>query len=200
MEELFKGLCRVLENEGMENPEECFRKAPPKELQQLTELVGVQVPKFTGFYAEYCPQKVTGFHKADVRFLNMEGIMREAEEMAPGCFLKDFGIFVFATTVGGHALLIDTNDVKDGDPRVLGIDRNFIYEDFDNPEKIRIDETFVSKESEEYFSDGETEASLENVRRGAIELEGSFVRFLQKLSNDQYDDAEKLMDEHVAWH
>lgn len=58
----------------------------------------------------------------------------------------------------------------------------------------------MSKESEEYFSDGETEASLENVRRGAIELEGSFVRFLQKLSNDQYDDAEKLMDEHVAWH
>lgn len=149
-----------IKNEGMENPEKCFRKASPKELQRLTELVGVQVPKFTGFYAEYCPRKVTGFHKADVRFLNMEGIMREAEEMAPGCFLKDF----------------------------------------DNPEKIRIDETFVSKESEEYFSDGETEASLENVRRGAIELEGSFVRFLQKLSNDQYDDVEKLMDEHAAWH
>lgn len=200
MEEIFTGLCRVLKNEGMENPEKYFHKASPEEVQKLTELAGTQVSEFTGFYAEYCPREVTGFHKADVRLLNVEGIRREVEEMAPGCFLKEFGIFVFATTAGGHVLAIDTNDVKNGDPRVLIMDNNFIYEDFESPDKIKINEAFVSKESEEYFSNGEAEATLENVRRGAIELEGSFVRFLQKLSNDQYDDVEKFMDEHAAWH
>lgn len=59
------------------------------------------------------------------------------ENLVPGCYLKEFGIFAFAATAGGNVL--------------------------------------------------------------AIELESSFVRFLQKLSRDEYDEVEHYMDAHAAW-
>ena len=51
--------------------------------------------------------------------LDIESILDENTNFAPGSYLSQFGVFVFATTVRGNGICIDTNDCKNGDPAVL---------------------------------------------------------------------------------
>lgn len=198
MREVFEALCGVLNKQGVENPSVLFRETTEAERQKLISLVGTEATTFTAFYEKYQPDDLVTFAKADINFLSIERIVEEIEGMAPSYYLKDFGIIPFASTTGGNVLAIDTNGIKGGDPRVLIIDHQFLYEDANEPGKLWIDSGFVSKAAADFFDD-DCEATVENLQRGAIELEGSFVRFLQRLSRDEYDEVEDYMDEQAAW-
>ena len=107
--------------------------APPTEeqLEKLRQLVGNKVPKFIDFYEKYEPQH--GFPTLDcyLNLLDIDDILTENQDGEPGEHLAKYGVFVFATTVGGDLVCIDANNCKDGDPAVLVASHTFCSYNYD---------------------------------------------------------------------
>ncbi len=140
------------------------------------------------------PNQISNY-KSYSTLLNIDRIIEENTELVPGVFLSKIGIFVFAVTIGGNAVCIDTNDTKDGDPVVLIIDHSLLYFDADDyEEEVEIEiANLPSYIDEDDFTDEDFEFNYENVRKFVYKIEDSFVEFIKKYSQNLYGDFESYL-------
>ena len=90
-----------------------------------------------------------------VSLLGIDRIILENTRGEPWKFLAEYGVFVFAITVGGNVLCVDTNDYKDGDASVLIADANFCsYNDHYGCAEIGIIPKSVAGELYTFFNSG----------------------------------------------
>ena len=168
--------------------------APPTEeqLEKLRQLVGNKVPKFIYFYEKYEPQH--GFPTLDcyLNLLDIDDILTENQDGEPGEHLAKYGVFVFATTVGGDLVCIDTNNCKDGDPAVLVASHTFCsfnydlgcVELYDVPDAV----------SDAYEEADYIPLNYTNIKKSLPKIESSFLKFMDKLSRNKYEDIEEYLD------
>ena len=168
--------------------------APPTEeqLEKLRQLVGNKVPKFIDFYEKYEPQH--GFPTLDcyLNLLDIDDILTENQDGEPGEHLAKYGVFVFATTVGGDLVCIDTNNCKDGDPAVLVASHTFCsfnydlgcVELYDVPDAV----------SDAYEEADYIPLNYTNIKKSLPKIERSFLKFMDKLSRNKYEDIEEYLD------
>ena len=170
--------------------EPLFIETSDDQITALKKLIGDKCSEFNKFYQEYQPNHIS-FLKNNTILLTIDDILEENTELAPGAVLSKLGIIVFATTIGGNVVCIDTNDSNEGDPVVLIIDQSFLYIDTDEDE-VEI-ANFPSYIDENDVPDEDFEFNYENVRKYVYKIEDSFVDFIRKYSKDEYDDLEKYL-------
>ena len=163
-----------------------------KQLDALKDLIGDKSSKFIDFYKDSQPNQIPNY-KSYSTLLNIDRIIEENTELVPGAILSKIGIFVFAVTIGGDAVCIDTNDMKDGDPVVLIIDHSLFYFDTDDYEEEIEIANLPSYIDEDDFTDEDFEFNYENVRKFVYKIEDSFVEFIKKYSQNLYDDFENYL-------
>ena len=175
---------------GRNQCEPFFIETSNEQITALKELAGDECSKFIEFYEEYQPNNIS-FLKNNTTLIGIDDILLENTELAPGAVLSELGIFVFAVTIGGNAVCIDTNDMKDGDPVVLVIDHSFLYIDLDDDYvEIANLPSYIDEHDVPYE---DFEFNYENVRKYVYKIEDSFVDFIRKYSKDEYDDLEKYL-------
>lgn len=171
---------------------ELFKEPSETELEALKNLIGDQVSKVIAFFGKYQPYDFPLLKTSYVRLLRIEDILEENESNEPGQYLAKEGVFVFALTIGGSALCIDTNDMKDGDPAVLLIDEAFCYySDVHDFMEINLVPDEVQKELP---YDEPMELTYKNLKRCLPVFESSFLAFMEKLSKDEYGDMEEYLE------
>lgn len=181
-------LNKVLTSENSSNS--FFVPTSKEQLSELTELLGNTASRFIEFYQDNQPD-ILPILKSKTRLLDIESIIEENMDLAPGAYLSKLGIYVFAVTIGGNVICIDVNDMKEGDPVVLIIDHTFFYCDEDEEEIEIVNLPSYIDESE--VSDEDFEFNYKNVRKFVYKIEDSFVKFMKKFSLDEYDDLELLL-------
>ena len=180
---------------SVENSSEpLFVPTPKEKFDALKNLIGDKSSKFIDFYKDSQPNQISNY-KSYSTLLDIDGIIEENTELVPGVFLSKIGIFVFAVTIGGDAVCIDTNDTKDGDPVVLIIDHSLLYFDADDyEEEVEIEiANLPSYIDEDDFTDEDFEFNYENVRKFVYKIEDSFVEFIKKYSQNLYGDFESYL-------
>ena len=180
---------------SVKNSSEPFFVPTSKEkFDALKSLIGDKSSKFIDFYKDRQPNQISNY-KSYSTLLNIDRIIEENTELVPGVFLSKIGIFVFAVTIGGNAVCIDTNDTKDGDPVVLIIDHSLLYFDADDyEEEVEIEiANLPSYIDEDDFTDEDFEFNYENVRKFVYKIEDSFVEFIKKYSQNLYGDFESYL-------
>lgn len=170
--------------------EELFTQTSERQINKLVNLVGASPVKFIDFYRENQPNSIPGL-RSNTILLNVDGILEENTDRAPGVYLSKLGIFVFAVTIGGNVICIDINDMENGDPVVLLIDHSFCYCDSDDSEIEIVNLPSYINESD--FLDEDFEFNYKNVRKFVYKIENSFVRFMEKYSLNQFDDLEMYL-------
>lgn len=181
-------LSKVLIQENSSN--NLFVPTSKDQLYELTELVGNTASQFIEFYKDNQPSRFPSL-KSKTTLLDIQSIIEENRDLAPGAYLSKLGIYVFAVTIGGNVICIDVNDMKEGDPVVLIIDHTFCYCDEDEEEIEIVNLPSYIDESE--VPDEDFEFNYNNVRKFVYKIEDSFVEFMKKFSLDQYDDLEMLL-------
>ena len=174
------------------NGEPLFRPATTQQLEKLKQLVGYSATVFMDFYKEYQPCNKFPALDCYVNLLDIESILDENINLAPGIDLSPFGVFVFATTTGGNVICIDTNDCKNGDPAVLIASCDFC---FYNEEKQYIEIADAPDDvMDEYKDDEPIILNYTNIKKCMPRIEKSFLKFMDKLSRNCYDDIEEYLD------
>ena len=98
----------------------------------------------------------------------------------PGKYLSDYGVFVFAVTVGGNVLCIDTNKVKNGYASVLIADANFCsYNEYYDCIEIGI---APDKVLDKLHGSEILRLNYPNIKKCLPKIENSFIKFMRKLS------------------
>lgn len=172
------------------NGEKLFTKATDEQLDELRNLIGDNASAFIDFYANLQPYNLSMMN-CYASLCDIQHIIEENIELAPGAYLSKLGIFVFGVTIGGNSVCIDTNNMQNGDPCVLIIDQSFLYCDEDDDEveianlPSYIDESKLSNEDYEF--------TYENVRKFVYKLEDRFTDFIEKFSRDEYEDLESFI-------
>lgn len=189
MKQIVSNLCTLLKTQGVEHPENNFKEATLEERQELIDLIGNKPSQFIDFYTKFQPFEVPTFWNSDVGLLSIERMVEESSNYAPSVYLSKLGIFTFAVTTGGNIIAIDINETKNGDTSVYIFDHEFCYEEYKTNE-LRINKFCISEEAQDYFGNEPIEFTYENVKRSEIKIEDSFIRFMQKLACDEYDDIE----------
>ena len=187
--EVENNLISLFESKDISKP--FFIPTTEEQLDSLRELVGDECYQFIDFYKSYQPNNIFSLN-SKTTMIGIDNIISENTELAPGVVLSEFGIFVFAVTVGGNAVCIDTNEKTDGDPAVLLINHSLIYFDPDDDEEAEI-VNIPSYLNEDDFDDEDFELNYENVRKFVYKIEDSFIEFVKKYSKNQYDDLEKYL-------
>ncbi len=159
-----------------------FCKPEEYRIEKLKELFGDKVNKIIDFYSKYEPDDIP-LLESYVYLLGIDNIIMENTELSPGAFLSNYGFYVFATTVGGNALCIDTNDTNDGDASVYIADHSRFFYDDDIDKVVIIGENI----SDCY------EVNYDNMVKFLPRIESSFLTFMEKLSKDEYGDIEEFL-------
>lgn len=178
--------------EQEEKERSLFVPSTIQQLESLKGLIGDSAKVFIDFYKEYQP--CHGFPTLDcyVSLLDIDSIIVENTNGAPGEYLAQFGVFVFATTVGGNVICIDTNNCKNGDPAVLIASCNFC---FYNEEKQYIEISDAPDYvMDEYEDDEAIILNYPNIKKCLPKIEKSFSKFMDKLSRNFYEDIEEYLD------
>jgi len=172
--------------------DDLFCRATDEQISKLSSLFGHNVYKIIDFYREYQPNNLPMLDSY-VRLLGIDAIMLENTNGEPGKYLAEYGVYVFAVTVGGNVLCIDTNDyTEDGDASVLIADSSFCsYNQYHNCVEIGI----VPKElRSEMLGQGVIKLNYQNIKKCLTSIESSFYVFMEKLSNNEYDDIEEFLE------
>lgn len=172
-----------------ETKEPMFAPATEEEMKKLRQLVGDDVPKFLEFYEKYQPQYGLPTMDCYLNLCDIDSILTENLDGEPGEHLAKYGVFAFATTVGGDLVCIDTNNCKEGDPAVLIASHTFCFynddmrrvELYDVPESV----------SDEYEDADYIPLNYANIKKCLPRIEKSFIKFMDKLSRNQYEDIEE---------
>jgi hypothetical protein len=160
--------------------------------EEMAELKEKQVPPTVlAFYRQFAPQRVPML-KGYVRLLRLAEVREESTELAPGSYLIRFGVLVFASTVGGHAICMDLNRIQGDEPRIILVDHSFCVHD---PDTQVVECAGVSDEVyEEYRAAGKSFAlSYELIARCCPELAPMFSEFLGKLADGDFEDVERFL-------
>ena len=124
-EEIIKNFKMTFFEEGST----LFTKAKGEDIQELKELFGIKMEKVIDFYANYEPNEIPMLN-CNIQLHNIERILDENYRCEPGKYLAMYGVYVFATTIGGGCVCLDTNNIVNGEPSILAVDSSFAY--FDN--------------------------------------------------------------------
>lgn len=171
--------------------ENTFMKAEESGVQSLRENLGKDIDFFIDFYSEYEPNNVK-MTDSYVGLMNIEHMIVENTYGEPGKYLSKIGLFVFAMTVGGNPLCIDTVAAYDKDAAVYIADSGFCYF---NEKTNRVEIAYPSDELTEELSDEEApELTYDNAIRCLNKVEDSFVVFMDKLSRNEYEDLEEFLE------
>ncbi|MDO5406326.1 MAG: hypothetical protein Q4F28_03215 [Eubacteriales bacterium] len=171
--------------------EDLFSHATETEISQLKKLFGEKVNKVIEFYCKYQPNNFP-MSKSYVQLIDIDKIIIENTIGEPGKFMAEYGVYVFALTVGGNVLCIDTNDVHDGDANVLIADSNFCsYNETHNCVEIGV----APEEVVQHLGEGEILVlNYANMTKCLKKIENSFLTFMLKLSKNEYDDIEAYLE------
>lgn len=191
MERVVSNIKKMFENKDIESVENLFGIATEAQLKQLRELMGSDAYKVIEFYESYQPIDVPML-PCYLSLLDIDSIIEENTYGEPGKYLAKYGVFTFGVTVGGNVVCIDTNNVNNGDPVVLIADSGFCYYDEDEDEVVV---ALIPDEVEDKFDlSEETILDYESIKLCLKEISHSFVDFLIKLSEGQYDDIESFLE------
>ena len=171
--------------------EDLFCEATKEQYEQLEKLIGKNVYNIIDFYKQNQPHNIPML-KSYVRLLDIEHIIHENTELIPGKYLAQCGFFVFATTVGGNVLCIDSVSSKDGDANVYIADYMFC----EYNEKLDCVEICIVPENVELEKnqEGIIELNHENIVRCLKKVDDSYFTFMEKLSRNEYEDIEAFLD------
>lgn len=186
MDQIIENFKRIYEKEDL------FIPATPMQMNKLENLLGAEVSKIIDFYREHQPYNMP-MSKSYVQLLDIDNMISENTNAEPGKYLAEHGVFVFALTVGGNVLCIDTNHVESGDASVLIADANFCsYNEIHKCIEIGIvpDEVLAQLAENEIFP-----LNYSNITKCLRKIEDSFMDFMLKLSNDEYEDIEEYLEE-----
>lgn len=174
------------------NETELFQPAKEEQYEELKNLFGEQVTAVLDFYKLFQPVDLP-LTDSYVKLLDIDSIIEENMNSEQSRYLADFGVYTFALTVGGNILCIDVNDCVDGDPVVLIADSSFCSYNEDD-ERVEID--MIPESVEEDFDDEEyVELNYVNIRKCLGKIEDSFMTFMDKLSQNKYEDIEEFLPE-----
>lgn len=169
-----------------------FGSSSKEQLGELQQLVGNKVSRFIEFYEKYQPQHDFPTLDCYLTLLDIDGILVENQNGEPGEHLAKYGVFVFATTAGGDVVCIDTNNCKDGDPAVLIASHNFC---FYNEELGCVELADVPDAVSDAFEDADyIPLNYANIKKSLPKIESSFLKFMDKLSQNKYEDIEEYLD------
>lgn len=162
-------------------------------MNELESLGLNKVSRFIEFYREYNPVDCP-MTDSYVSLCSIENIATENTKGEPGIYLSKIGLIVFAVTVGGNPICIDCNNVIDGDASVYIADSNFCAYN-DDLEMVEI--VWPSEELIEIVGDNDEpiELTYENALLCMKKVEDSFICFLEKLSRNEYEDLEELLED-----
>ena len=168
-----------------------FSSSSDEEIEQLEQLVGKNVEKFINFYKKYQPYELPMLD-CYVNLLGIDNIIVENVYTEPGKYLAKYGVYVFAVSVGGCMVCIDTNDVHNGDASVLIADSGFCFynEQIDQVEIVSAPEKVFNKLKD----DEPLILNYPNIKKSLYKIEKSFEKFMIKLSKNRYKDIEKYVD------
>ncbi len=163
-----------------------FVKATDEQLKSLVNLIGEEATEVISFYRDYQPYEMPMLD-CYLALCDIEGMIEENTSVDTGKYLSDYNIFVFAVTIGGDIVCIDTNNMQNGDPSVLAFSSSFcIYNDMtgmveivDYPDDLDVDDI--------------PEFNYENIVKCGYQIENSFARFMTKLSQNEYEDIEEFI-------
>ncbi|WP_448821813.1 hypothetical protein [Cetobacterium sp.] len=127
-----------------------------------------------------------------VQLIGIDNIIVENTNAEPGKYLAEYGVYVFAITVGGNVLCIDTNDVKEGDASVLIADSNFCSynEVYDCIEIGIVPEMLL----DDLSNNGIVRLNYMNIKKCLNKIDDSCLDFMMKLSNEEYEDIEEFLE------
>lgn len=175
-----------------DSEDKLFTKASDEGLDMLKNLIGDEAVEFIEFYKNLQPYDLPMLDCC-ASLCDIEHIIEENTELAPGAYLSKLGIYVFGGMVGGDVVCIDVNDMQKGDPCVLIIDHTFLYFDEDTDE---VEIAYVSPRAEDKVDENDPHCydfTYENVRKYVYKLEDRFTDFIEKYSKNEYDDFEELL-------
>lgn len=194
MEEIISNLKKVFIEDGADESEIIFKSSTESEMKQLRDLVGDKVERVLEFYKDYQPT-CTPMFPCYFTLLGIDSMIDENTCGEPGMHLAKYGVVTIGVTVGGNVVCIDTNNVNNGDPKVLLFDSNFCYYD-DEKDIVRIG--YIPSSAEQFFDFSDpTKINVlndENIKICGHVLSESFVDFLEKLSCNYYEDIEAFLD------
>ena len=170
--------------------EDAFCTATKEQINQLKNLWGNNIYKITELYEKYQPNNIPML-ESYVKLLGIDSIIDENTIVEPGKYLSQFGVLVFALTVGGDLLCIDTNKHHDGDACVLIVDSNFCsYNEIHDCIEIGIvPDDFII----DYSQGNIIKLNYDNICKYIHKVEDSFILFMSKLSRNEYDDIEDFL-------
>lgn len=184
---------KIIENfNKMYGRTDLFVESSPDQIEKLKRLFGDKVYKIIEFYSKYQPDNLPML-ESYVRLLGIDSIMEENMDFAPGKYLAEYGVYVFATTAGGHGLCIDTNNVKLGDASILIADHDFCSYN-ENYDCVEI-EIAPDKVLDKLGDDEILRLNYPNIKKSLPKIENSFLKFMRKLSTNKYEDIEEYLDE-----
>lgn len=171
--------------------EDLFCNASEDQISDLIEVFGTNVDKIIDFYRYYQPNNIPMLDSY-VRLLGIDGILMENLNGEPGKYLSRYGICVFAVTVGGNVLCVDTNETLSGDASVVIADSCFCSynEHFDCVEIGRIPKHI----EDDCSGKGIVELNYLNAKKCLTKIESSFLTFMEKLSINEYEDIEEFLE------
>ena len=185
MHQIIKNFNNIFEKEDL------FIEASPMQINELKDLFGNDVSKVLDFYSKYQPHNVPMLNSY-VQLIDINRIIEENTNGEPGKCLAEYGVYVFALTVGGNVLCIDTNDIKNGDASVLIADVNFCsYNEIYECVEIGIVPEDVL---EQIPQNAILRLTYPNITKCLRKIEDSFIEFMLKLSNDEYEDIEEYLE------
>lgn len=184
-----------------------FGKANPADLEYLTDLFGTfsksstfykeddleslkkyNVPDIVvDFYRNFEPQNLPAL-RGGVRLMALESIKEENSSASPGMYFIKYGLLTIATTIGGHVICLDLNQINNNEPSVVIADYSFCsYNDDLNV----IECINVPDEIADSYSDDEPIILSYSLMKSCIpQIATSFSEFLTKLANEEYEDIE----------
>lgn len=166
-----------------------FIKASDEDINKFKNLLcKYDLEKVIDFYRLYQPFDIPSVEEGSW-LLGIEGIFEESFYGEPGKFLSKFGVFTFATTIGGNLICFDANDVVDGEPSVLYADNNFCgYNEFLDCVDIGVAPVEVVKRKGTGLM-----LNYENIKDCLFRFEERFSDFIFNLLQNKYGDLEKYV-------
>lgn len=183
---------KVVENfEKMFEGENLFIQSTDEQMEKLEKLVGKEVKKFIDFYRDYQPYEIPMLD-CYVSLLDIDNIIIENTCGEPGKYLAEYGVYVFALTVGGGVICIDTNSVRNGDASVLIADSDYCLYD-ERSQQVEIANA-PEKAFDKLKDDEALVLNYPNIKKSMCKVEKSFEKFMVKLSKNKYKDMEEYLD------
>lgn len=173
------------------NNKEIFCCASDDQIRNLSDLFGKKVNKIIDFYRQYQPNNIPMLDSY-VKLLDIDNIIMENTVAEPGRYLAEYGVYVFALTVGGNVLCIDSNECTDDDASILIADSNFCtYNEFYKCVEIGdIPDELVDN----LMKEGIVRLNYLNIKKCLKKIESSFFTFMKKLSKNEYGDIEDYLN------